>query len=152
MSGVASKWQRFCSGDSSLLFLVLFMKLAELSETTMEKIKSVRYDRILEKHEGPWNWESVLRWHEPEFLTIEGHFVLLPLDQEQHPNITILRTIVSQDENTLTIFLKDTTYYGDDPFSAGFLAICEKVAGEDFFLTTVYHEWFIIERSEILES
>ena len=96
------------------------MKLADLSKATIERIKSVRYDRILEKHEEPWDWESVLRWYEPEFLTIEGHFVLLPLDQEQHPNITILRTIVSQDGNTLTIFLKDTTHYGDDPFSAAF--------------------------------
>ena len=125
------------------------MRLAGLSKTTIERIKSVRWDRILEKHEGPWDWESVLRWHEPEFLSIEGHFVLLPLDQEHHSNITVLRTIVSQDGNSLTIFLKDTTHYGDDPFSAGFLAICEKVTDEDFFLTTVYHEWFIIERSGI---
>ena len=125
------------------------MKLANLSQDTIEKIKPVRWDRILEKHEGPWDWESVLRWHEPEFLSIDGHFVLLPLDQEHHSNITILRTIVSQDGNSLTIFLKDTTHYGDDPFSAGFLAICEKVIGEGFFLTTVYHEWFIIERSGI---
>ena len=128
------------------------MKLADLSQDTIEKIKPVRWDQILEKHEGPWTWESALRWNELEFMTIDGHFVLLPLDQEHHSNITILRTIVSQDGNSLTIFLKDTTHYGDDPFSAGFLAICEKVVGEDFFLTTVYHEWFIIERSDILES
>ena len=55
------------------------MRLAGLSKTTIERIKSVRWDRILEKHEGPWDWESVLHWHEPEFLSIDGHFVLLPL-------------------------------------------------------------------------
>ena len=36
------------------------MKLAELSPATIERIKSVRYDRIIEKHEGLEDWESVL--------------------------------------------------------------------------------------------
>jgi hypothetical protein len=128
------------------------MKLADLSLDTIAKIKSVRWDRIIEKHEGPEDWESVLRWYEPEFLTIADHWVLLPVERSHHPNITILRTIVSQDERVLPIFLKDTIYYGDDPFSAGFLAVCEQVAGEGFFLATVYHEWFIIERSGVLEG
>jgi hypothetical protein len=128
------------------------MKIADLSQTTIDKIKSVRWDRIIEKHEGPEDWDSVLRWYEPEFLAIENHWVLLPVERSHHANITVLRTIVSQDGNVLTIFLKDTTNYGDDPFMAGFLAICEKVAGEVFFLATVYHEWFVIERSAILEA
>jgi hypothetical protein len=74
------------------------------------------------------------------------------VERDHHPNITILRSIWSADGNVLTLFLKDTTHYGDDPFSAGFMAVCEKVAGEAFFLATVYHEWFIIERSAVLEG
>jgi hypothetical protein len=128
------------------------MKLADLSSEILEKIKPVRWDRIIEKHEGPEDWESVLQWHEPEFLAIENHWVLLPVARSHHANITVLRTIVSQDGNVLAIFLKDTTHYGDDPFMAGFLAVCEKVVGEAFFLATVYHEWFIIERSAVLEG
>ena len=53
------------------------MKLADLSQDTIEKIKPVRWDQILEKHEGPWTWESALRWNELEFLSIDGNFVLL---------------------------------------------------------------------------
>lgn len=128
------------------------MKLSDLSQETLEKIKSVRWDRIIEKHEGPEDWESVLRWNEPEFLTIEGHAVLLPIEKSRHANITVLRTIDSRDGNSLTIFLKDTTYYGDDPFSAGYMAVCDRVADEGFFLAILYHEWFIIERSPIFES
>ena len=30
------------------------MKLANVSTDTLEKIKSVRWDRIIEKHEGPF--------------------------------------------------------------------------------------------------
>jgi hypothetical protein len=86
------------------------MKLSQFSPEVIEKIKSYRWDRILEKHEGPWSWESVLKYHQPELMEIDGKYVLLPISQEHHPNITILRCIPSADGNTLTLFLKDTTY------------------------------------------
>jgi hypothetical protein len=128
------------------------MKLADLSQETLEKIKTVRWDRIIEKHEGPEDWESVLRWYEPEFLTVDDHAVLLPVEKEHHENITILRSIWSADGQSLTLFLKDTTHYGDDPFSAGFVAVCDRMAGEEFFLAILYHEWFIIEKSVVFDT
>lgn len=127
------------------------MKLSDLSPETLEKIKSVRWDRIIEKHEGPETWKSVLRYSEPEFLEIDGRWVLLPVERSHHPNITILRTIWSADGKSLTLFLKDTTY-DDDPFFSGFVAVCDKVKNEDFFLAILYHEWFVIERTEVFES
>lgn len=127
------------------------MKLSDLSSETLEKIKSVRWDRIIEKHEGPETWGSVLRYDEPEFLEIDGRWVLLPVERSHHPNITILRTIWSADGKSLTLFLKDTTY-DDDPFFSGFVAVCDKVKDEDFFLAILYHEWFVIERTEVFES
>lgn len=127
------------------------MQLCELSPETLEKIHSVRWDRIIEKHEGPEDWDAVLRYYEPEFLDIEGHPVLLPVEASHHINITILRAIFSRDGNVLTLFLKDTTY--DDHWGAsGFMAVCEKLVGEPFFLATLYHEWFIIEQSSIFEA
>ncbi|HEY9600473.1 MAG TPA: hypothetical protein V6C85_02610 [Allocoleopsis sp.] len=135
------------------------MKLENLSTETLDKIKSVRWDRIIEKHEGPEDWESVLRYYEPEFLEIEGRWVLLPVERSalrssaslsHHPNITILRSIWSADGNSLTVFLKDTTY-DDDSFFSGFMAVCDRLKGEDFFLAILYHEWFVIERAEVFE-
>ena len=120
------------------------MKVAELSPETLATIKSYRWDRIIEKHEGPEDWDSVFKYHHPEFIAIENYHVLLPIAQEHHANITILRCIPSQDGNTLTLFLKDTTYE-DDSFFSGFLAICDRFPGQDFFLAHVYHEWFIFE-------
>jgi len=120
------------------------VKFSELSPGALEKIPSYKYDRIIEKHEGPERWSDVLQYEEPNFLLIEGDHVLLPVERAQHPNITVLRSIKSQDGTSLTLFLKDTTY-GDDRFSAGFLAVCDQIRGEDFFLAIVYHEWFIIE-------
>jgi hypothetical protein len=126
------------------------MKLTDLSPEILEKIKTVFWDRIIEKHEGPEKWESVLRYFEPEFIMIDEHPVLLPIEKSHHLNITVLRTIWSEDGNSLTLFLKDITY-DDDPFMSGYLAVCDKVVGESFFLATVYHEWFIIERSPIFQ-
>jgi hypothetical protein len=89
------------------------MRLDDLPSEVIESIKLLRYDRILEKHEGPERWESVLEFYDPEIIHIDGRNILLPVGREQHPNITVLRTIVSQDERTLTLFLKDTSLTRD---------------------------------------
>jgi hypothetical protein len=125
------------------------MNLANLPESTLEKIKSLRWDSILEKHEGPEIWESVLRYSNPEFLAVDEHQVLLPVDVEHHSNITILRAIWSADGCSLTLFLKDTTY-GHEWYDSGYLAVCDRL--ENFFIAIVYHEWFVIERSPAFGS
>jgi hypothetical protein len=126
------------------------MKVADLSNETLAKIKTVRWDRIIEKHEGPETWESELRYGEPEFIEIEGRWVLLPVEASRHQNITILRTTWSADGNSLTLFLKDTTF-DDDMFVSGYMAVCDRPKGEEFFLAVLYHEWFIIEKAELFE-
>jgi hypothetical protein len=127
------------------------MRLTELAQEALDRIKSVRWDRIIEKHEGPEDWESVLEYSQPEFILVDDRPVLLPIDRSHHANITVLRTIWSKDGNSVTLFLKDTTY--DDHWSAaGFMAVCDRVADDGFFLAVLYHEWFIIERSPIFEA
>jgi hypothetical protein len=85
------------------------MGLADLAPETLEPIRLYLWDRIIEKHEGPETWSSVLEYEDPEFMEINGRHVLLPIGREQYPNITILRVIVSEDRDVLTIFLQDTT-------------------------------------------
>jgi hypothetical protein len=118
------------------------MRVADLSPELRERISRVRWDRMIEKHEGPWDYRSWIEHGGAEFLTIDGFDVLLPVEPEHHPNITIVRCIVSEDRNTLTIFLKDTTWYDEEIFS-GFLAVCDRFPGESWYLAMVYHEWFI---------
>lgn len=127
------------------------MQLSDLNSDCLAFIKTVRWDRIIEKHEGPENWASVLEWYDPEFMMIEGHAVLLPVERSHHDNITILRTIWSADGNSLTLFLKDTTY-GDDWFMSGYMAVCDRLPNQDFYLAILYHEWFIIEPLTISTS
>ena len=124
------------------------MTLAQLSPETLDKLKSWKYDRIVEKHEGPFDWGGTIRYEDPDFLDIEGDPVLLPLPRDQHPGIQILRAIRSSNGCVLTVFLKDKSCAPDpldEMFSTGFLAVCERFPGEDFFLATVYHGWFIVE-------
>lgn len=135
------------------------MRVAELSPEVIEQICTCRYDQILEKHEGPESWSAIFRYdYNPEFIDVDGFAVLLPIGGEHLANITVLRCFVSRDGDALTLFLKDTTLaeaYGVDPdedtFYTGFMAFCEKFPGQEFYLATVYHEWFIVE-NEILHS
>ena len=122
------------------------LKLSDLSPATKDRIKSYRWDRIIEKHEGPETWSHLLDY--VDFLEINGFTVLLPVGADRHPNITALRCIVSVDNRTLTLFLKDRTYSvpaQDEMFYNGFVAICDKFPGEEFYIAILYHEWFIIE-------
>jgi hypothetical protein len=131
------------------------MKFADLSAATRQKIGKVEYDRILEKHEGPYDWNWVFRTAERaddlEFFTIDNRPVLLPIDPEHYANVEILRAIWSADGNSVTIFLTDTTYYSISD-RIGYLAVCEKVVGEEFWLAIIYHERFVIESDPIFES
>ncbi len=132
------------------------MNLADLSPPVLEKIKALRYDRLVEKHEGPFDWRSELTYGDgPDFLDIAGRPVLLPVDRERHANIWVLRCLVSEDGRSLTVFLKDTTYAQDvepamELFYAGFVAVCDQIPGESFFVATVYHEWFIVDNAAVL--
>jgi hypothetical protein len=137
------------------------LTIEELSPETIVKISQIRYDRIIEKHEGPFSWKNEFdepeelpkEWlarmpdynpidEKPQFLTIDGHNVLLPVGREHHSHITILHHFLSEDRAKLVIYLKDSTYYEDD-LTIGFMSICDLVEPENFYISTVYHEWFM---------
>ena len=119
------------------------MKLENLSPEFRSRLAKCRWDRIIEKHEGPEDWRYRLREEWVEFMRIEEFDVLLPVDKENHPNITIDRCVEAKDGNTLTIFLHDRTYDTGMDMFAGRLAVCEKVPDENWFITIVYHECWI---------
>lgn len=119
--------------------------VVDLPTAVLEAINTFRYDRILEKHEGPERWNFAIR--HAEIIEVNGYNVLLPIGVKNIPNIEILRCIVSQNGNTLTLFLKDRTFTKpeDEYFDAGRIAICDKIPGTDVYIAVVYHEWFAVE-------
>jgi hypothetical protein len=142
------------------------MKIKELSPAILAELKDKRYDRIVEKHEGPqtWDWqlppskERVQKMKEmyqhsgydfsednhAEFMQIAGVEVLLPIGSDHHENVTILHHFFSEDRQKIVLYIKDTTY-DEGMFDAGFIAICDKYSTESFYIATMYHEWFIID-------
>jgi len=114
------------------------MKLSELSEEAREKIKSHSWNQIVGTPQGSSPWEFVLDFKNPELIEIEGYHVLLPMQKERVLRQTIQRCIPSADGNTLILSFQDLSY-GDDGEPL-FLAICDKLPGEDIFLTTTLYE------------
>lgn len=137
------------------------MLVEDLLPQTLDRVKNSRWDRIIEKHEGPETWAWELKEYtpddmifridpnfdpvasRPQFMQVGDHWVLLPVSRSHHSNITILHHFLSEDHTKLVIYLKDTTY-DDSLFGAGYVAICDCLL-EGFYLTTLYHEWFIID-------
>lgn len=132
-----------------------------ISEETRKKISNSWFDRMIEKHEGPFNWEYLLDRspetdemmhkfysdydpiaHIPEFMDIEGvFFVLLPRGRKHNANLKILHYFFSQDSKKVVIYLTDSTFEENE----GFLAICDLFEPENFYVANVYHEWFITQ-------
>lgn len=128
------------------------MRVADLSPERRAWLRACCYDRFVEKHEGPWDWDWLIDGphadYRADFLTIDGRDVLLPVPVEHHPHISLLRGIVGVGGDTLTLFLKDTTFaehYGPDGewFWAGFLAVCDRAPGADWYVATQYHEIYL---------
>ena len=140
------------------------ISIDNVSEQTREKISSIRWDRFIEKHEGPWDWEYLIDRkglpdemikhfpdydpiaETPEFIEIGSYDVLLPIGRNHHPKITILKYFFSQDLGKLVIYLKDETY--DEGMYAGYVAICDFILPENFYVATFYHEWYITDYDE----
>tara|TARA_B100000315_G_scaffold111925_1_gene102625 strand:+ start:136 stop:546 length:411 start_codon:yes stop_codon:yes gene_type:complete len=132
------------------------MRFSDLSPATVDGLRSIQWDHIIEKHEGPSTWDTVLKYSNVEFIEIDGCYVLLPIDKQFHPNVTILRCVAGDCGNVLTIFLKNTTCVEDiqhafpdgydvERFMTGFVSVCERVPGHDFFIAVLYHEWYVID-------
>jgi hypothetical protein len=132
-----------------------------ISEETRKKISDSWFDRIIEKHEGPFNWKYLLERNPetdemlqrlypnydpigdiPEFIDINGAFiVLLPRGRKHNANLNILHYFLSQDSKKAVIYLTDSTFEENE----GFIAICDLFEPENFYVATLYHEWFITQ-------
>ena len=124
------------------------MKLTELSPQAIRKFQSLKWDGILEKHEGPFTWSDTLHYRDPDFLIISGRPVLLPLGRDHHPHIAVIRCDVREDGGSLTLFFKDTTYCDDseEDLFCGYVAVCDRIEDEKFFVAFLLHEWYIINQ------
>ncbi|MBE9052208.1 hypothetical protein IQ243_17605 [Nostocales cyanobacterium LEGE 11386] len=141
------------------------MKVADLPTSVIEELITSEYWRIdidpgLDaKHEFFIRWEYLLpnphtANYEPgelaEVVNFNGYDILLPIGQNHHPHLNLLRLNVSADETSLTLFLFDT-YHGswfDNIHAAryGFLAVADRYQkyGCNFFIASYYHFSYLV--------
>ncbi len=127
------------------------MKLSELSPEALQKISGYRYDQLIEKHEGPWNWSDCLKYEPPEFFPHEGFDLLLPIVADRNQYLSIHRLYHDPVQEVLTVFLEDSIYpevYGY-PAPEPFLAVLFQVPGETFYLANFYHSMYRIALPEV---
>jgi hypothetical protein len=117
------------------------MLVRDLHEDVRLRIAKLRFDRMIEKHEGPWDWQWWLK--EAEFFEVEGRFLLLPLPAGDLKNVKVVRLVLSKDEQTLILYHLDSTHDQEEMF-AGRVAICERFPETEFYVATFYHEWYTI--------
>jgi hypothetical protein len=133
------------------------MHVAELPPAQHGWLLEQRYDRFVEKHEGPFGWGDLVDpkpYERPDgkggreavqpeaadFVRFDDYEVLLPVGRDHHAKLRRLRAVVGDDGRCLTLFLTDAT--SDPDPGAGRFAFCEKAPAGEWFVCTAWHEWY----------
>lgn len=127
------------------------LKVADLSPEQIAKFLWWRCDQLYEKHESWGNWGSTLEYHSGQFVDIEGHPILLLHLPDDLSNLLIDDYALSADELVMTLFLRDYSFVDDpenlddwDTMSSGYVAICYRPEGEQFYAAVIYHARYIV--------
>jgi len=128
------------------------LSLADLPPDVIDQIIPCSYDRLIEVHESGspliWRKSDLDKEYAPDLLDFEGYHVLLPVGKHNNRYIKSLRCIVGDGGDYLTIFLCDSylhvNYPKNYPDPEGWylerVAICERVPGQDVYVTILYHQ------------
>jgi hypothetical protein len=129
------------------------MKPTELPAEVQDYIKRYHIGMLLEKHES-WSWSIQITYS--AFFTFDGYEVLLPIQEEDRANVSLLWLAVGAEGNLLTLYIEDTTTWnsiqnhpfyksesGDESMKrvyTDFVVICEQVPGQAFYIATFCHK------------
>lgn len=122
------------------------MRLSAVSPEAIRKIVTYRCDCYSGRHEGPESWEDILCSSKPQLTTIHDHQVLLPMSPEQFLRFRLLSCFVGDDGQVLTLFLDPVAGAPspeEESFRTGYVCICYKVPEEDFFITVLFHRYYL---------
>ena len=135
------------------------MQVSSLSDALIQNLKDYPVDKMIEKHEKT-HWDSYLTertlemWSNGELITVtssvdveflhtNGLYILLPVPTANHENITINQCIVSDDKQSVVLFLNDRTYFPDDEIDSRFMAVCRKIPECDGYICCLYHSTYL---------
>jgi len=119
------------------------LSIKDLTKKQLIKLKSYSLDNLEENRHEYFN--SFITGS--DFLLIKNRPVLLPVPKKNHLNIKTIKIIISDNDHNAIIYLSDKTYYPQAArkMDTGYLAICERVTDEAYYITTFYHNWYYID-------
>lgn len=125
--------------------------LEDLTPEQIAKFGWWRCDQLYEKHESWGNWQESLKYQEGYLIEVSGHPILLPHLPEDPTKLHVDDYTLSADGVVMTIFLKDFSYIDNaenpsswDLMTSGYVAICYRVEGEEFYVAVVYHARYVV--------
>lgn len=134
--------------------------IADIPSELLDKIKKLRLDRFIEKHEGPWEWESFLKRDNACLVHLKAgsrayqYTVLMPFAARH--KATFEEVLCAESSDMLTLFFVCPSLAGmegekDNRRWSSFCAICREVPAYGLFDdTTLYvaillHEVYLSE-------
>ena len=134
--------------------------IADIPSELLDKIKKLRLDRFIEKHEGPWEWESFLKYDDACLVHLKAgsrayqYTVLMPFAARH--KATFEEVLCTESSDMLTLFFVCPSLAGmegekDNRRWSSFCAICREVPAYGLFEdTTLYvaillHEVYLSE-------
>jgi len=123
------------------------MKLSDISPETLEQIRALSYDQLIEKHEL-YGYEFLLehRSTDLQFFEVGKYTVLTPHNSRDRDRTIVHQVSMSKDERILTLFY--TVDY-EEATCAHFIAICKLIPPENFYIALVLHRIYDFTFSEI---
>ena len=130
------------------------MKLANLPQDVIDR-------GFHAKHEFFLSWNSFVTLSQnsyyqsteedlAEFIEYENRFILLPVERSHHPDMSIIRGMISTDMQSITLIIQDSHYSEwfteESDARYGFLAIADRYQkfNCDFYLANYYHFSYLV--------
>ena len=122
------------------------ISIADLDEETFAKIGSCQCDFYVNNSEELLTWKRLLEDQVADFFSIRGRNILLPVGRESCDRLEVLNCLISEDHESMTLFLKDTS--DTTGLSASRTAVCNRFPGEEWYIAVLYQEQILMDREE----
>lgn len=134
--------------------------IADIPSELLDKIKKLRIDHFIEKHEGPWEWESFLKYDDACLVHLKEGYrdyqytVLMPF-AERH-KATFEEVLCAESSDMLTLFFVCPSLAGmegekDNRRWSSFCAICREVPAYEVFEDTRLYVTILLHEVRLSE-
>jgi len=121
--------------------------IAHLSRDQRRWLHALMFERVDGLVTGNrWaNWVGDDAPDRADFLHVDGRAVLLPIEARRHPDIRVVQSMTSANQDLLVLLVTDTMFAanaGLDPTDVwvAYLALCVQAPESDWYVAVAFHE------------